>query len=265
MKLNKEYNLGIDPYYGANHKLVCPDIFYGVELELEQAPYINGHGVIVKEDGSLRNNGREYCTPPLQGGALLSSLLWLCEKVQGAEVNHRCGTHIHVNIGNMSKGHLLTVIKVFSLLEGIIFNSFARGREDNNSCLPLYKLSLSNSFLNDIFKDVKERDKEFLAGTDKYMSLNINPMVTYGTIEFRLFRATKDFNTLLDYLNIVGAVVKTGYRLKNKSNGAIKKRALGLFTNYCNKFLSSERKVVYTTEHLNLGIDTFDFITMENK
>jgi len=266
MNLNKRYGLGMSIQRKNARRLVDPSMCCGVEVELERCRSIHGYGVETKEDGSLRNGGKEYCTPPSNGDLLLSSLLWICKNSQDADASHRGSVHVHLNAGEMSPVHLVTLLKVFALVEPIIFSSFCPSRKDNNNCVPYYNINIKRSTISNILLALKQTyllNECFDAFIwDKYTSLNIAPLLNFGTVEFRMFPATKDYDTLVDYVNVAQAVAKVAHRLKDKSNSVIQRRALGMFINYCNKYLSGKANVVYTTEDKDVGIATFDSLIM---
>lgn len=189
----------------------------GIEVELEritgewddETEYWRMH-----EDGSLRNNGKEFVSVPLARTQIAKALQELDSVIAdmgegNASASYRCGIHIHYNVGHMQVGHLVDCLLGLTMLEPVLFAVFAPERSQSVFCVPWNRSMRwaqnmaglgtergSDWAANDYFQSL-------LANASKYQSINILPVARYGTIEFRMFPSTTDVDLIGAYVKVV--------------------------------------------------------------
>jgi hypothetical protein len=145
---------------------------------------------IVKPDSSC---GIEVCTPVLKGWHGLKRLIKVIEafKEGSFKADGRCSLHVHVNIADLTKTQLASVIAWYIKFEHIFLDSVPQSRKLNKYCQMLG--------MTDIFYDSFPINEDLLisgvSGT-KYYSLNAYHFLKGGgfddcntrkkTIEFRI-------------------------------------------------------------------------------
>ncbi len=159
---------------------------YGIEVEVEGYYWYAGVDLPewrVTEDGSLRNGGAEF--------VLRDPMEWLDAEQAVQELYEawnwvasvRCGIHVHMNVIGMSLNALKAMLTVYAAAEPAIFHTLCRGREENIFCVPWY-LAPGDVARAQRARTVREMQ---LAAMDypKYSAMNLAPLRTLGTVEFR--------------------------------------------------------------------------------
>ena len=201
---------------GENPVIECHNsnkkLFLGVELEVECQN--NDRGDIAervidivhestefKEDGSL-NNGFEIVTQPFtldyhkkeyQWKALLEKLV--SEGCKSHDVSS-CGLHIHVNnsfLGKSQTGICVSQLKILKIFDRFWdeLSNLSR-RENLNYCQK-----------NNKVKTINQLNYEKQGG--RYYAVNISG---YETTEFRLWRGTLKYNTLIATFQLTDSIVR---------------------------------------------------------
>ncbi len=170
----------------------CSDLnkseFYcGVEWEVEAVNDCSDvQDVIIEEDPSLRNNGREFKSyaNTYEGTIKVFDHLFSKLKLGKEPFSERTSTHVHVNVASLSPNQARQLILTYALLEPVFFAYVGKARQDNIYCVPLNYTYLPSNY---------HRDVMGLHGKwHKYTAFNILPMSTLGTVEFRHLYGTKD-------------------------------------------------------------------------
>lgn len=174
---------------------------FGVELEIEsvnrEVNWRNYNPIIeMKEDHSLRNNGKEFITPPLDLKTTLSLFENVHESVsfykKDEKFSERTSIHVHVNCQNMELEHVRQAILLYALYEECFFSMVEPSRRDNIHCVPLTDTYLPSYFRQNLTTMVSR--------WSKYTALNILPLKTLGTMEFRHMQGHDDTELLRDWL-----------------------------------------------------------------
>lgn len=172
---------------------------FGVELELEGGPWPDKSmtpGWTPHQDGSLRDGGIEFALSSphnLEGVEDRVNALNSVFESFGSNIrlSHRASTHIHFNVQREKYIYILGMIILFTMIEPVFLRMCGDERDGNLFCLPSYDTGeihlhfeqllqhLSNGPINSAFPP-----------RGKYASLNINPLNTLGSLEFRTFPAT---------------------------------------------------------------------------
>mgnify|MGYP000032355354 CR=1 FL=1 len=181
-------NKKLDRYYFTQY----PGII-GLEVEVEgwngganiPNPYFQSLWEITYDD-SLKDNGIELRSKPMQGRVIdhaLDILETTLEANKQAYFNHRCSTHVHINVTNLSMHQLINLYALYIKLEPY-FLAFAEPiRRHGVFCIPV-----SDTLIN------KADFVSYAPHTDpyKYLALAFNHLRDFGTLELRLLEGTND-------------------------------------------------------------------------
>jgi len=202
-----------------NKSLATNTTLFGLELEIENittTPEIrdfwNQH-----EDHSLRDNGVEYTTQPIQGKYVESALLHLNDvlMVDNKPVfSGRCSTHVHINVQDLSWENIYSFVLLYAIFEKHFFFVAGTKREENIFCVPLYK-STQLYTINTL--------KNYIKYWSKYNAINIAPILgndysmRYGTIEFRHLYGTLNPEIILSWVNTISKIKEACVKFKLNS------------------------------------------------
>lgn len=156
----------------------------GVELEVESVKDWKDlpHGWIVETDGSLRNEGREFISPPLSRSSLETHFKMLHTNnlkyfPEWEPFTERTSIHVHVNVLDQTPEQVKSIVLWYALFEPVFFAMVAPVRRNNIHCV-----GLDQTFLNETYKRSLPL---FVQKWHKYTALNLLPVKSQGTIEFR--------------------------------------------------------------------------------
>lgn len=179
----------------------------GIEVEVENLQlnrYPNGDVWMQKGDGSLRNNGVEYVTMPIKAS---DAPLALYDLLEGA-LNKNCcfsprtSIHVHVDMRNETSDEVTDVVLMYTLFETLFYKFTGRGRIKNIYCVPIFDTNLLSgraAGTSNIFRIAEV--------WSKYSGLNLIPIASFGTIEFRHMHGTFDVDKLSRWVRIIVKLV----------------------------------------------------------
>lgn len=175
---------------GAEKRTVTPSSVFsndrvGIELELERV--IDRPELVfwnVTEDGSLRNSGAEFVLRDGYGGMELERAIdelfeWISRGTWDA--NWRCSTHFHVDMQDFTLDQVAKFILLFTSRESLLFEMSDPNRKNSNFCVPV-----ANAV--PFYKRLMCNFRSIMRSTNlgqKYTALNVLPLVTQGTLEYR--------------------------------------------------------------------------------
>jgi hypothetical protein len=198
-----------------------PSLLYGVELEIEGL-HNEGRSYCVAgmqdhEDGSLRNNGREFVTSPMNFANLEVTLneFFAKNKFSSDNYSERCSVHVHANCQDMTLNQVRLVVSVYQVLEKVLFNFIKDGRDENIFCVPISETIIGSQIMSSAEELFATANRKWR----KYTALNLLPIYSYGTIEFRHMAGTSDVNRILQWCDIIGSMFK--YAKENKYDDVI--------------------------------------------
>ncbi len=206
------------------------NMFFGVELEIDSGGRCednaeilldianrNDERMYIKSDGSL-NCGMELVTHPMSLDFHINEMPWLDIVSKAVSLGYRshntttCGLHVHVNrsaFGDCRETQEMCISRVLFFIERFWQEmlKFSRRTEAQiNHWAARYGI-----------KDTPEQvmDNAKSTGRGRYACINL---CNYTTIEFRIFRGTLKYNTLIATLQMVEkicelAVTKTDEEL----------------------------------------------------
>lgn len=163
----------------------------GIEIELENITDTNLNTNYWRSitDGSLRNRGREFVFNGAHGG---TDLFLACVELdtflgrQSPDGNWRCSTHVHVDVRELTATQLKNIIITNLVYEKLLFRLSGFQRYSNNFCSAFgfaqQQLQLLATNWN---RDGAEFMNNVAGGWDKYSALNLRPLASFGSIEFR--------------------------------------------------------------------------------
>ncbi len=128
-------------WYPVNNTMVS-DSYVGIEIEVENLRDYKGDFVYWqdKEDGSLRDNGREYVTYTIPASLVPYAITELQEFL--TEVNPkysfstRTSVHVHLNVRDLTFKQLHALSIVYMLFEKAFYKFAGRDRYKNIFCVP---------------------------------------------------------------------------------------------------------------------------------
>jgi hypothetical protein len=161
----------------------------GTELEIED---VKGNNISIPwqaiPDGSLRNNGVEFVSPPLDTASLVDGFKHIhahliCSKAK-ANFSERTSIHVHINCLDLDTEQVKSIVMWYALFEPVFFAMVDPHRKHNIHCVPLDQTHLSGQY--------KRPLQEMVERWSKYTALNLIPLHSQGTIEFRHMEGHND-------------------------------------------------------------------------
>lgn len=205
MLLNQKKYQVLTDYTYAN-----PDLLVGIECEIENWPFDieqRHFGFTFEDDGSLRNNGREAITAPTYTKHVPYILKTLFDRFKITQENNystRCSTHVHVNCQDLTIEQVKMLCLLYQVLERPLFGFIGHERQDNIFCVPWSQCSMTSDFAYKFMNDPAVTTRYW----QKYTALNILPLRDRGTVEFRHLEGTCDLKRIVNWLNLIGCMVK---------------------------------------------------------
>lgn len=215
------------------HFGLCPDstvdgeklpFMAGLECEIESiAAPCNWPGFSVKEDHSLRNHGYEFVSFP----ETQKSLLVYFKNMHGSlsfrkkeeAFSERTSIHVHVNCRNLDLKQVRNIVLLYALFEEYFFKFASPDRRANIHCTPLTETYLPVRYCKPL--------PYLVDSWSKYTALNIVPLKTLGTIEFRHMHGHNDAALLDEWLSTIRNLWELGQEVEINEN-ALKDNLLPL-------------------------------------
>lgn len=172
----------------------------GMECEIESVSSRHDIGVWnATTDGSLRNHGIEFISPPMQKDALLESFSHLHQHIEYVNpmecFSQRTSIHVHVNCRSLEDKQVKNMLLLYALFEPFFFSLVEPQRRDNIHCVALTDTYLPGTYHFDL--------NGLAHGWHKYTAFNILPLRTLGTVEFRHMQGTGDFELVTQWLTLL--------------------------------------------------------------
>lgn len=196
----------------------------GIEVEVENA---NARGRLYSNvwtnhaDGSLRNNGTEYVSRPIAANVASYALQELLTEVLDQEqccFSPRTSIHIHVDVSGEEDVTVMNAILLYTLFEKMLFRFTGRGRMKNIYCVPVIDTSLLNGAAN---RNAGIDTRHAHGKWSKYSAMNILPLSSYGTLEFRHMHGTFDLNKVSVWIRMLTNMVDYAVRQNPKALGDV--------------------------------------------
>lgn len=212
--INKIFGLKMPPCLveTAGHNAPDPKLYYGIELEMEHASFDwEVKGFNATEDHSLRNNGVEYISVPMNYDTLLDKLKEFFHRSEASEYNYseRTSTHVHTNCQDLTIQQLKNILILYQVFEDVLFDWIGHERNKNIFCVPWSQTKLTHNILTNLEDFISASSVE----RNKYTALNLVPLKSKGTIEWRHLYGTCDLDVLTKWLRMIGHIYRVGRSL----------------------------------------------------
>ena len=174
----------------------------GIECEIESIHHVNvdlAPYFHTEADGSLRNNGCEFISIPLERETLLDKFKNLHANIvyndKADAFSPRTSTHVHVNVRSFTEAQLKQLLLFYALFEEFFFSMVDPVRRDNIHCVPLNETMMAQRYRTTAFYMIKY--------WHKYTAFNMLPVTKQGTVEFRHLQGTDDEELLGRWLKTI--------------------------------------------------------------
>lgn len=214
---------GVDTARGTS-----PNLMMGVELEIEGCDqemdwyltHLPKYGWNTTIDESLRGinvrragnqvggNAFEFISKPMPLHTLLVSLEEFFKTTKFSERNYsdRTSVHVHVNCLDLTFDQLSAVSLLYTVVEEILFKFIGNNRENNIYCIPWSACRMNH----DVVDRLETEGNTAIKRWAKYTALNLLPLATQGTVEFRHMHGNADVAYIQKWTNILGALFRYG-------------------------------------------------------
>ena len=140
---------------------------FGIEIEVENVHPNQPAEVLyywnVTEDGTLRNNGREFITHPLRLEQIPAALEEFNKFINpDCEFTERTSVHIHMNVRDLCIEEIFNTILIYLACEKVLFRWVGHKRDNNPFCIPLHYTNykkLLRTFINNPRETVENWEK----------------------------------------------------------------------------------------------------------
>lgn len=178
----------------------------------------------VLQDGSC---GNEAVSPILTGEGGWESLRSATRALTaaGCQVTSACGTHVHHDVSDLTAIQLRQVLSNVRACQHALASYMADGRMRRNWCQPISRHewdAMFRNFDNGTFRTVVHGsargcpfNARFCGGSrceHRYRDINLTPLLSYGTIEFRQHSGTLNAGKLKPWIAVGQAIVEAGRR-----------------------------------------------------
>jgi hypothetical protein len=164
----------------------------------------------VTNDGSLRNNGYEFISMPLDEASLITAFKNLHAKLEFRNkddaFSSRTSTHVHINCSNLETSQVKTITLLYALYEEFFFAMVDPIRRGNIHCVPLTETFLPTYYKYELNHMVQR--------WHKYTALNLLPLGKLGTIEFRHLQGTDDDVLMGEWIRVLSNLWNLGQRVQ---------------------------------------------------
>ncbi len=163
----------------------------------------------VEHDSSLTYQGGnrltgEIVSPILEGEAGFAQLVEITKAITlvGATSNSTTGLHVHVEASDLSGYDISRVVQFYSDNQSRINNLVSRSRRNTR-----WAGATSDFDKNRIAEAAQMQKDNLIAYRNKYQAVNISPLFSYGTIEFRQHQGTTNGKKIVTWVKFVQAVI----------------------------------------------------------
>lgn len=188
----------------------------GLEIEVENVLHINPNIPLgfweIAEDGSLRNNGREFKTVALPLNYAEYALRQLADGLNDTvDFSVRTSVHVHQDVRGMTLNQLVCLLLTYCAVENLLFKFAGNNRRNSIYCVPLRETDLLEKFQTKLGMAKSLRNINMT--WHKYTAFNLLPIMTFGTVEYRHMPGTLDVKRLLVWLDLLSRLKVFAYKV----------------------------------------------------
>lgn len=202
----------IQDHVGNGYRIKADVPHFGIELEVERAMppgEISDSLWTTVGDGSLRNSGVEFLSSrPFTKAEVVEQVPlfydWMTRYNYDRSI--RTSTHVHVNVLAMTEQQVQAACIVYTLVEPLLFRYCGRMREENIYCVPWYRATDEVKVVRDMHDDIG-----MVRSACKYSALYLEPILRFGTLEFRHAPVFDTAGQLLSWVDMCERVVYSGF------------------------------------------------------
>jgi hypothetical protein len=191
-----------------------PPQLYGVEIEVENCHNVgwaDEAGWQVIGDGSLRGAGIEFISPPVEYATLKTMLMayYHAHHENGYHANTRTGIHVHMDMRCRTLEQVAAICAVYAIVEPILFSMCGPEREECIYCVPWYRATEDIKLLRTVL-DNPGQAAGHINATCKYAALYLEPLLRFGTIEFRQAPTFVTYEEMMLWVDAIRRLVVFG-------------------------------------------------------
>lgn len=260
-----------DNFYPNGVVMPDPELIFGIELEIEDYP--RGRppydGVRLTTDGSLRNNGVEGISIPFKAksfSTMLHGFFNMRPPITAANYSERCSTHVHMNVQDYNWPQLKVLCIIYQMFERLLFAFIGNDRKDNIFCVPWYESGVTSRVLGDLQKNSDSVIKRWM----KYSALNLLPIRTQGSVEFRHMQGTCDVDLIMTWLRLLSRLSiyakKTPY--KTLMENVLQMNTVSNYDQFLSDVFGEDRYILRTgnyQEALSTGVVDTKLMMLNSK
>jgi Putative amidoligase enzyme len=206
--------------------LDIPDGFIcGIECEIEDLIHtpdqISKFKIV--GDGSLRNGGLEFISEPMSMSKTIEAFVSLHDQLKYGEgaFSSRTSTHVHINCRHMEMEQVKTMLLLYALYEPLFFSIVAPHRQNNIHCV-----ALSDTYLSSIYAS----NTNYIIGRwHKYTALNLLPLISQGSVEFRHLEGTNSAELLTTWLKCLEQLQTLAMKISIDANNLSDKAQINIW------------------------------------
>ena len=188
----------------------------GIEVEIENVLFVDPNVRLqiwkMEEDGSLRNNGREFKTTAIPIGYVEPALNRLLTGLNpDYDFSHRTSIHIHQDVRGLQLQQLLALLFTYMVCESLLFKFAGNTRKTSIYCVPVVNTSLLRQLSAP--EQLVNQIRELGHWWPKYTALNLAPISSFGTVEYRHLSGTDNIGKICAWLDLISRLKIWAYRM----------------------------------------------------
>ena len=158
---------------------------FGIEVEVENVPLLTQPNLLywnATHDGSLRNDGIEFVSVPLKAKFIPYAMEELQQFLRDyqPDFSPRTSIHVHMNARDLTISQIFNTIILYTTVENLLFQYIGHDRDKNVFCIKITETDYVNMMIRFL-----ENPRDLITSWSKYTALNIVPLDSKGTLEFR--------------------------------------------------------------------------------
>ena len=182
---------------------------FGIECEIEAITRQPSMGGVwsMTDDGSLRNGGKEFISSPVILSSAIEAFGALHAQkfyIEAEAFSERTSIHVHMNCQGLDEQQVKNILLLYALYEECFFLMANPSRRFNIHRVPLTETHMP-TFYGRPLNVIVDR-------WHKYTALNLLPLASQGTIEFRHMHGHSDQALHEQWLVVLANLFEAGKR-----------------------------------------------------